>query len=444
MRKMFAVFKREYIQAVRRKAFIIMTLIFPFLFAAMMFLPGLMMARGMGVKRIVVLDGTTQLRDAFARPNEQPKADAKEDARDALRGRRRNELPTQLQVDYVAQADAGRDEVVQPYLDRLTRSKDDASRLDGVFVIPAQALRNADTKFTHYSRTATDFMTHERLARAANRSIQRIRLESNGIQPDRIEELMRDVDVESVQLSRTGDKKTGGEMNFLLGFLMAAMLLMPSLIYGTETMRGIVQEKSDRVVEVLISSVTPMQLLSGKIVGIAAVGLTQILVWVIMGSIAGGYGAAGAAAAGVNLAQFFRPIIFVYFFVFFVLAYLTYVCIYAIAGAVCNTEREAQQFIMPVMLLMLLPWMLAAPIITNPDSPLAVGFSLSPGFGPITMFIRTLVADPPLWHIALSIAVSIVTILAFFWATGKIFRVGILSYGKRPTLPELWRWLKLA
>jgi ABC-2 type transport system permease protein len=418
-----------------------MTLIFPFLMGGMMLLPGLMISRGMGEKRIVVLDGTGKLQPAFARGNVDTKA---ETPKEKLRGRRRGELPAQYRIDYVNQPDAGKSETAQPYLDRLARSKDDASRLDGVFVVPASALQSADTKLTYYSRAASDFVTQERLARLTNKAIQRLRLESNGIKPDMIEELMRDSPVEAVQLSRSGEKKTGGEMNFLLGFLMAAMLLTPSLVYGTETMRGIVQEKSDRVVEVLVSSVTPMQLLTGKIVGIAAVGLTQILVWVIMGTIAGGYGAAGAAAAGVNLAQFFRPIVFVYFFVFFVLAYLTYVCIYAIAGAVCNTEREAQQFIMPVMLLMLMPWMLAAPIITNPDSPLAVGFSLSPGFGPITMFIRTLVADPPMWHIAVSVAVSIVTILLFFWATGKIFRVGILSYGKRPTLPELWRWLKLA
>jgi ABC-2 type transport system permease protein len=92
----------------------------------------------------------------------------------------------------------------------------------------------------------------------------------------------------------------------------------------------------------------------------------------------------------------------------------------------------------------MLPWFMMAAIITNPDSSLAVGFSLAPVFGPLTMFVRTLVADPPMWHVLLSIAVSIVTISVFFWITAKIFRVGILSYGKRPTIPELWRWLKVA
>jgi ABC-2 type transport system permease protein len=98
----------------------------------------------------------------------------------------------------------------------------------------------------------------------------------------------------------------------------------------------------------------------------------------------------------------------------------------------------------PIMILMLLPWILMMPIVLNPEAPFAVAFSLSPVFGPITMFVRTLVTEPPLWHVLVSIAVSILTILVFFWVTAKIFRVGILSYGKRATLPELWRWVKVA
>ena len=132
------------------------------------------------------------------------------------------------------------------------------------------------------------------------------------------------------------------------------------------------------------------------------------------------------------------------FFIFFVLAYLTYVCIYAIGGAVSNSEKEAQQLIAPITMIMMLPWFLLVAIITNPDSPLSVAFSLSPVFGPMTMYVRILVVEPPMWHIALTILISIATIAVFFWATAKIFRVGILSYGKRPTIPELWRWIKVA
>ncbi|HYR28326.1 MAG TPA: ABC transporter permease, partial [Thermoanaerobaculia bacterium] len=155
---------------------------------------------------------------------------------------------------------------------------------------------------------------------------------------------------------------------------------------------------------------------------------------------------AGALVMGGegDLLALIRPSTFVYFAIFFLLAYLTYVCVYAIGGSVCNNEREAQQMIMPITMIMMLPWFLMAGIITNPESALSVSFSLMPVFGPMTMYVRTLVADPPLWHVALSILISIATIAVFFWITAKIFRIGILSYGKRPTIPELWRWVKVA
>ena len=447
MNKMVAVLKREYLQTVRKKSFIIMTLIFPFMMAALMILPGLIMTKGMGEKRIAVLDGTGRLRQAFARPNEREKvADPAAEAQKALSGRRRGpDLPTQIRIEYIDFSGKDLEKDAKPHLERLNRKKDAPDRLEGVFAIPPTALTDDDAaRFTYFSRSSTDLMTQERLARMANRTIQRVRLAENGMEPDAVERLMADVPVGAVQLSRTGEQKKGGELNFIVAFLFGALLVLPSLLYGQEIMRGIVQEKSDRVVEVLLSSMSPMHLLTGKILGIALVGLTQIFVWLTMFALVGAFGATVAAMADVNLAQFIRPMVFVYFLVFFVLAYLTYVCVYAVAGAACNTEREAQQFMGPIMILMLLPWILMMPIVLNPEAPFAVAFSLSPVFGPITMFVRTLVTEPPLWHVLVSIAVSILTILAFFWVTAKIFRVGILSYGKRPTLPELWRWVKVA
>jgi ABC-2 type transport system permease protein len=444
MNKMFAVFKREYLQAVRKKSFIIMTLLFPFLMAAMMLLPALLVSRGMGDKKVAIIDGTSQLRGAFVAPNEKEPVDAKKEARDAMTGRRSGpDIPQNLLIEYVPAQTSNLEEAVKPYLPRLG-AEDEAQKLNAIFFIPGNALDAEDAKLTYYSRSAADIATQERLSRMTNKAIQRHRLEANGIQPDSLDRLMREVEVDSVQMSRSGEQKKGGEANLILGFIFAAMLLLPSFIYGNETMRGIVQEKSDRVVEVLVSSVKPMQLLSGKILGVAAVGLTQIAVWATMGLALGSYAAAIQVAAGENIAQFLRPIVFLYFIIFFVLAYLTYVCVYAIAGAVSNSEKEAQQFIAPISILMMAPWFVMFPIIMNPDSKLAVGFSLSPVFGPITMFVRTLVSEPPAWHIVVSIVVSIVTIAAFSWITAKIFRIGILSYGKRPTLPEMWKWLKAA
>ena len=438
MKKTLAVFKREYLASVRRRMFIVMTFLLPLLMGGFMYVIVALAERGVGEKRVAVLDGTGEFRSTFSKQEvvQIPSPGA------ARKGRR--SLPSTIDVDYVdAHAQTNLDEAAKPYLTRLA-SEDKKQRLDGVFVIPSNAISNSDTHLKYFSRSATDFMSEARLSSLTNNAVQRKRLASRGMSDDELDRVMTSLNVDSVQVSKTGEQKKGGAQNFLVGFVMTALLFVPSFVYGLEIMRGIIQEKTDRVVEVLVSSMSSTQLLVGKILGVAAVGLTQISVWFVMASMVGGGVKAVAAVAGENFMQLVRPSTFVYFAIFFLLAYLTYVCIYAIGGAACNTEREAQQLIMPLTMVMMLPWFLLSIIITNPDSPMSTAFSMAPLFGPLTMYVRTLVADPPMWHIAITILVSIVTIAVLFWVTAKIFRVGILSYGKRPTIPELMRWIKVA
>jgi ABC-2 type transport system permease protein len=437
--KLIAVFKREYLSAVRKKFFIIMTFLMPALMAGLMYFLFVVMARGIGEKKVAVLDGTGALRDTFTAPP--PAAPGKKSSK---AGGGVREQSGMMKLDYIDQHGAANmEEAAKPYLARLS-SDDKLQRLDGVFLIPVDALSNSDTHLKYYSRSATDFIVQERLSSLTNSAIQRKRLSARGISGDELDRVMKEMSVDAVQLSSSGEQKKGGAQNFLIGFVLTALLFVPSFVYGLEIMRGIIQEKTDRVVELLVSSMSSTQLLVGKIVGVAAVGLTQIGVWIIMALLVGAFGVGVMSMAGENVMQLVRPSTFVYFAVFFVLAYFTYVCIYAIGGSVCNSEKEAQQLIAPITMIMMTPWFLLSLIITNPDSNLSIGFSMAPVFGPITMYVRTLVADPPMWHIAMSILVSIVTIAFFFWITAKIFRIGILSYGKRPTIPELWRWLKVA
>ena len=440
MNKMFAVIKREYLQAVRKKMFIFMTLFFPVLMAALFTVPAFLMSRGLGGKKVAVVDATGALRSSFAHKIEPEVPDPKK----ALSGKNRGELPQSLDVEYADAHLQTPSDGTKPYLDRLNAPKDAGNRLDAVLVIPANAFEGNDAKMTYYSRSSADVISQDRLASIANRAIQRQRLAARGIAADAIDTLTRQVPTEGVQLSKSGEKKSGNEFNFIIGMIFAGLLIIPSFIYGLETMRGIVQEKSERIVEVLISSMSPRELLTGKILGVAAVGLTQITVWLTIIAAAGAFAAASAKMAGFNVSQFLRPMVFVYFALFFILGYLSFVCIYAIAGAACNTDKEAQQLVAPVQMIMMVPWFVMFPIITNPDSTMAVTLSMMPVYGPLTMFARTLVSEPPVWHVITSIAVSLVTIAVFFYVTAKIFRVGILSYGKRPTIPELWRWLKVA
>ncbi|MEA2166038.1 MAG: type transport system permease protein [Thermoanaerobaculia bacterium] len=441
MNKMFAVIKREYLQAVRKKMFIFMTIFFPVLMAALFIIPLRLMMSSMAGKKVAVIDGTGALRASFSHHIEPETPDPKK----ALRGGNRAELPQSLDVEYVdAHGQSDLTNASKPYLARLNAVKSSGRRLDSVLVIPSNAFEGSDAKMTFYSSSSTDLISQERLGSIANHAIQRQRLIARGLDQSTVETLTRSVPLDSVQLSKSGEQKKGGDANFIIGFIFAGLLLIPSFIYGLETMRGIVQEKSERIVEVLVSSMSPRQLLTGKIIGVAAVGLTQVTVWLTLVGAAGSFLAASAMVAGFNVSQFIRPMVFVYFALFFLLGYLTFVCIYAIAGAACNTDKEAQQLVAPIQMVMMVPWIVMAAIITNPDSTFAVVLSLMPVYGPITMFVRTLVSEPPVWHVLLSIAISIVTIFGFFYVTAKIFRVGILSYGKRPTIPELWRWLKVA
>ncbi|HEY2323503.1 MAG TPA: ABC transporter permease [Thermoanaerobaculia bacterium] len=432
MKKMLVVFKREYLQAVRRKMFIFMTFAFPALMAALMFIPTFLMVRGLGEKHVAVLDGTGQLRDAYLHPV------ANRPRTDLQRVQQSREVPQAMQFEYV-------DHVAdpKPYLSRMTQQSKDG-QLDGVLIVPPDALTNSDAHLKYYSRTATDFISQERLSSMTNHAVQRDRLQARGLDSEVLNRAMTEMTLDSVQLSKTGEEKKGGSANFIVGFVLCALLILPTIVSGLDVMRGIIQEKSDRVVEVLISSVTPAELLIGKILGTAAVGLTQIGVWLVMLFAISTYGAAIISVAGINLSQFIRLQTFIYFPIFFVLAFLTYVCIYAIGGAACNSDREAQQLIAPITMVMFLPWFILVALITNPDSALSTSFSMAPVFGPMTMYVRTLVSDPPPIQIAISIVVSVATIALFLWVTAKIFRVGILSYGKRPTIPELWRWMKVA
>jgi ABC-2 type transport system permease protein len=220
------------------------------------------------------------------------------------------------------------------------------------------------------------------------------------------------------------------------------ILYFAILFHSASLMHSIIEDKTSRVIEVLLSSVTPAQLMGGKILGVGAVGLTQTLVWVLS--------AAGASAYGFRAlatdAPFptFSPVFLVFFFIYFVLGFFLFATLYVGAGSLCNSAQEAQSLVFPITLMLVIPMMTMSAVIRQPDSGLAVALSLIPFFSPITMFIRINLLMPPLYQIALSILLLVLTLLLLIRLIARVFRVGILMYGKRPTLPEIARWMRTA
>ncbi len=444
MRKLWAVFKREYRETVRKPSFLVMTVLAPFLMAALMIVPALLAVKGMGERRVALLDGTGRLGDVAGALRKESPAGSSSFAGGGRRERDGGPAG-KIVPEYVDLSAADLKNAVGPYLARLSKDSTPKEKLlDGVLLIPADAFQRPFTNLTYFSRSAVDLLAQERLGRAVNRALQRQRLAARGLEPADVDLLLSPLPVQTVQVTKSGQERTGGEGSFVVAMVFMALLFIPSLVYGQEVMRGVIQEKTDRVVEILVSSMTPMELLSGKILGMAAVGLTQMAVWLAMGGLFAGSGFSQAQTAGLDLSTILHPSIAVWFVVFFLLSYLVTVGAYAAGGSIVSSEKEAQQVLTPVMLVFMVPWFLMMPIMTNPDSTLSVVLSLVPIYTPMTMFVRILVSEPPAWQVALSLVLSVATIAFLLKATAKIFRAGLLATGKRPTIPELWRWLKAA
>ena len=444
MRKLWAVLKREYCETVRKPSFLVITVLAPFLMAGLMIVPALLATKGMGERRVAILDGTGRLGSVVDVLRKESPGGSSPFARGGGTGRQSGPSG-KIVPEYVDLFAVDPKNAVGPYLDRLSAEKTPKEkRLDGVLLIPADAFERPFTHLTYFSRSATDLLVQERLGRVVNRALQRERLAARGLPPSELELILAPVPVETVQVTRSGQERKGGEGSFLVAIFFLTLLFVPSFVYGQAVMQGVIQEKTDRVVEILVSSMTPMELLSGKILGMAAVGLTQMAVWLTMGGLLVGSGLSEAKAAGLDLSAVLRPSIAIWFVVFFLLSYLVSVGIYAAGGAIVSSEKEASQVLTPVMFVILIPWFLLMPILSNPDSTLSVVLSLIPIYTPMTMFMRILVSEPPAWQVALSLVLSVATIAFLLKATAKIFRAGLLATGKRPTIPELWRWLKAA
>ncbi|MQY56894.1 hypothetical protein GH140_01700, partial [bacterium] len=293
----------------------------------------------------------------------------------------------------------------------------------------------------YVSQHTTDFEKLGELSGALNSVIIEKRLKKEGLDPQKISQFIRRVRLTPIKVTKKGEEKdTMG--TFWVSYFLALIIYMAIFMYGSIIMRGVIEEKSSRVVEVILSSIRPFQLMLGKILGIGAVGLTQFSIWAVFGFAATQFSKSiipvGAEFSLVSIPAY----IFIYFVVFFILGYFLYATFYAAVGSMVNSEKEAQQLVMPITMFLILPLLLLIFIIRSPDSALSVGLSLFPLFAPIIMMLRVSVLLPPFIQIAAAIVLLILAVLLMAWLAAKIYRVGILMYGKRPKFGEIIRWVR--
>ena len=292
------------------------------------------------------------------------------------------------------------------------------------------------------SQSSGDFITNAKLGSALNHAVVRERLTSSGIKNGDVDSLLKDVDIETRQVNKEGKEvKSNALTSFYKGYVMALLLSMTTMIYGMNVARSIIQEKTSRIFEVMLASAKSSDMLAGKLIGVGAVGLTQIGIWVIAGALIAGSALAGPILSG-SLAIHFSWIEGVLFPLYFVLGYLLYASLFAGLAATCETEQELQMYTPLAALPIWLSFALIIMVVNNPDSFLSVAASLFPATAPIIMMLRLGSQRPPDWQFAVSIAIMLLSIWAVLWFSSRLYRVGILMYGKRATIPELLRWLR--
>jgi ABC-2 type transport system permease protein len=413
MRLLFVV-RREYLERVRSKAFLAGTVLGPILLAAFTVLPSALMARQRGKPlRLAVLDESGGLRAVVESALAARQVD----------GKRRFEIRP---------AGEGPPGVVRERLKRAVL----AGEIDGYLFLPGDALERSVAEY--HGRNVSNVMDIGLLDRALDDALIGVRLESAGIDGGRVKHVMRAVDLKTLQLSETGEREDRGA-SFFMSLILLMTLYTTVAMWGAALMNGVIEEKTNRVVEVVVSSISATELFAGKLLGIGAVGLTQFLVWA--GFLLGLSTYGGAVAMGGARLPEIPLHVAALFVVFFLLGYFLYGAMYAAVGAAVNSQQEAQSLVFPVMIPLILGVMLFPMVLSSPDSPLSVACSFVPFWTPLLMFLRVTTLTPPGWQVALSIALTLATVVFLNWAAARVYRVGILMYGKRPTLPEILRWV---
>lgn len=410
----WAVIRREYLQRVRSKWFIMVTLLAPVIMIAMMVIPVVIAARSDQADRdLLIVDGSRVLYERLA-------------------------------ADFEA---SGYTVAEEPWtVDVVTDLRQQASdgEIGGFLVLDELTLETGEAVL--YTNDRPSLIRRMTLRSAIANAALEYRLEQRGLDAGAM------LAGGELTVEMLVDEGSGTEdPQFFVAYLGTMFLYMVILIYAVSVMRATLEEKTSRIVEVIVSSMKPWHLMLGKILGVGAVSLTQIGVWLSMGALAVGFGVPMLIAARPELATIETVVqvlpglgLLLLFVGFFLFGFFMYSGLYAAVGAMCSTDEEAQQAQFPVMMFLIVPILFVMQAIQEPLTPLITGLSLFPLFTPVLMWARVAGGGVPGWQIGVSFVLMGVTVLAVAWLAGRIYKVGILMTGKKPSLPELWRWVREA
>lgn len=411
MHNIWLIAKREYLERIHARSFLIMTILIPILMGGLVYGAALANKRSGNLHIAVVTQDPKFAADLKSELESAKPSDGNSDSDNT------NQSVSRVDVISPPTADT------RTALDNRLQSRG----LDGYIWVTPPATPHARPTFEWVSKSKADILTPALLGSGIRTTLTREGLGNLGMPISEVDSLLKPVDL------ITSDKSAAFASVYALFFLMYFVILF----YGMNVARSIIEEKTSRIFEVLLATIRPEEMMAGKVIGVGAVGLTQIGIWIVAGLLVTKYALIGS---GYTFAITAGQIM--YFVIFFLLGYVLYSSVAAALGAMTSSEQELQQLNMFLMLPLIACSVVILRVVRDSDGFVSQAFSFFPFCTPLIMYVRIAVRQPPFWQIALSIVILILTILAVLWFASRIYRVGILMYGKKPNLPEILRWLK--
>ncbi len=447
MNKIGLIIQREYMTRVTKKSFIIMTILGPVLMAALFIVPVWLAMNEEDEANILVVDDSFMFKDRM------------EDT-DKIHFQF---LETGVSLDSAKQ--------------QMVANED----FDAVLYIHEKIMSStAGIQLVYDKQPGINVIRH--IENTIEDDIEKFKLAKSGIDQATLEAAKTNVRLVTTKLDEVGEEsKSNTELSMMVGMFSGILIYMFIFLYGVQVMRGVIEEKTNRIIEVIISSVSPFELMMGKIIGIALVGLTQFLLWAVLSTtlISGSKmlvedhfakqetatsieqamtatesidAEAGEAVSEeldqaavdevfASIDQIDFPVIVFSFLFYFLGGYLIYSALFAAVGSAVDNEADTQQFMLPITMPIIFSFVMAQVVINNPESPMSFWLSMIPFTSPIIMMVR-IPFGVPYWELALSMFLLVVGFIGTTWVAGRIYRTGILMYGKKITYKELWKWLR--